>query len=170
MLVIEAVIGIVLLFFGRPLFWAFVALVGFLVGAHWSEIILANQPAWVSVLAALGVGIIGALLAMLAERVAFAVGGLLAGGYLALAAMESLHSGGSETVWFAIGGAIGALVAIWIMDWAIIFLSCLVGAGAVVESLDLRPGIAVLLYLVLVTSGVLFQASRFERVAPASYR
>lgn len=163
MLVMQAAIGFVLLFFGRPLFWAFVALVGFLVGAHLSQTLLANQPAWVGVLVALGVGIVGALLAMVAERVAFALGGLLAGGYLALAIKQSLHLGGSETVWFAIAGVICALVAIWIMDWAIIVLSCLVGAGAVVESLVIRPGMAVVVYLILVTLGVLFQAARYQR-------
>jgi Domain of unknown function (DUF4203) len=165
-LVIEAVVGIVLLLFGRSLFWAFVALVGFLVGAHLSQTALAGHPAWVGVLVGIGVGIVGALLAVVAERVGFALGGLAAGGYLALVAARSLHVPGNPMIWVAIGATVGALIAILVMDWAIIFLSSLVGAGAVVGSLSIGPGIAIVLYLLLAAAGVLFQGARFERVEP----
>lgn len=162
------VIGGVLLLFGRPLFWAFIAFVGFLLGIRVADVLFAHPSPWIGVLAALGLGLVGALLAVLAERVAFAVAGLFAGGYLALAAAQALGLTGAPVLGFAIGGAIGALLAIWLLDWAIIGLSCLVGAGAVVSHLPVGSTVALAIFLVLFAAGALFQASRLEREADPS--
>jgi hypothetical protein len=161
---IEWVVGLVLLFFGRSLFWVFVALAGFLLGVRLSEVALADETAWVGLLAAIGAGVVGALVALLAQRVGFALAGLFAGGNLTVSALPFFHVGGSSMTWIAVGSALGALIAILVMDWALIFLSCLVGAGAVVRGLGVGPGVAAALYAALVAVGVLFQG---RRLAPA---
>jgi hypothetical protein len=93
------------------------------VAGHFAGSALADQSTWVHILAALAAGVVGALLAMLAQRVAFALGGFYAGGYLALLAGESLQPGGNLSLWLIVGGVIGAVIATLVMDWAVIVMS-----------------------------------------------
>ena len=56
--------GVCLLLAGRRLFWLFVAITGFFVGAEVAGDLFANQPQWVVWVLAAGAGIIGAVLAI----------------------------------------------------------------------------------------------------------
>lgn len=69
--------GAALLLAGRRLFWLFVAITGFLVGAEVTGDMFVNQPRWVVWVLAAGASIIGAVLAMLLQRIAFAVAGFM---------------------------------------------------------------------------------------------
>jgi hypothetical protein len=158
MQVFTIVLGIILLLLGRRLFWLFVALVGFLLGMELTWVILGEQPKWVMLFIGLGTGLVGALLAVLVERVAFALAGFYAGAYLALIGAQSFGVVGNTILLFAVGGLIGAVFAALIMDWVIIVLSCLVGAGAVVVSLGLGQTMSLLIFLVLALSGTFLQA------------
>ena len=79
-------------------------------------------------------GILGAVLSMPFQRIAFSIGGLFAGGYLGLVLARAAGLPGEPLVWFVIGAILGAIVAALVMDWAIIVLSSLAGAAAVVNS------------------------------------
>ncbi len=164
--VVNAVLGVVLLLFGLQLYWVLVAIAGFFVGLELAESWLIEQAQWVRLVAALCVGGIGALIALLAQRVAFALAGLLASGYLALAIAQPVGNDTSQLVWFLVGGVLGAILAAWVMDWAIIVLSSLVGATAVTSALPLTgsPLISGLILLALAAIGIVFQA-RHHRVA-----
>jgi hypothetical protein len=161
--IVNVILGAALLCFGRSLYWAFVAVAGFLVAGHFADLVLADQSAWIRLLAALAAGLVGALLALLAQRVAFAVGGFFAGGYLALLAGEQLQPAGNPTLWLIIGGVIGAVVAALVLDWAIIILSSLVGAGAIVAVIPADPTISAVVYLLLFGLGIIVQARRLQR-------
>jgi hypothetical protein len=50
------------------------------------------------------------------------------------------------------------------MDWAIIVISSLVGAGAIVEALPLEQGVRIIVFMALVAAGILVQ----ERLLPRS--
>lgn len=161
---IQAVLGAILLFFGRKLFWVFVAVAGFLVGVMLADILFADQSDWLRVLAAVGVGAVGALVAIFVQRLGFAVGGFYAGGYLSLVLAQSAgRADDNQFVWFAVGGAIGAFIAALLMDWAIIVLSSLVGAGAIVIAVNLAPMPSVVVFLVLTAVGIAFQAHRLRQ-------
>ena len=67
---INVFFGTILLFFGRSLYWLFVAIAGFLVGVQLADVALADQTQVVRVLAAVAVGALGALPAMVAQRLA----------------------------------------------------------------------------------------------------
>ena len=97
-------------------------------------------------------------MAVLFQRVAFALAGFYAGGYLALVAAERFLPGAAGVGSFFIGGVLGAIVAALLMDWAIIGLSCLVGAALVVSALGLRDLVGLVAYAVLVAIGIAFQA------------
>lgn len=163
MLYANIILGVILLVFGRRLFWLFVAIAGFLVGITLGNAVLADQPEWVLLLVSLGAGLLGALLAVLAERVAFAVAGFYAGSYLALIVAQSFAVDGNNILWFVLGGAVGTILATLVMDWAIIALSCLVGAAAIVHTLDLEQTVSFLVFVTLVITGAFLQAKLTTR-------
>ncbi|HTO43339.1 MAG TPA: DUF4203 domain-containing protein [Burkholderiales bacterium] len=154
----DLVTGALLLVLGRKLFWLFVAIAGFYAGIEVVRVLLAGQPSWVMWVAGAATGLIGALLAMLFQRVGFALGGFYAGGYAALILAERFAPGAVGGATFVIGGVVGALFAVWLMDWAIIVLSSLVGAVLVVTSLGLRGAAGFVVYVVLAALGIALQA------------
>ena len=167
MSVVSLLLGIVLLLFGRTLYWVFVAIVGFLVGFELATQFLVDQAEWVRLLVALVGGVVGALVGMLVQRLAFAMGGLFAGGYLGLILARELGAGREPLVCFAIGGILGAVLAVLLIDWAIIALSSLAGAAAIVGQFDLDASIATLLFVVLTAMGIVVQGRRLRPPASA---
>jgi hypothetical protein len=150
--------GAVLLFLGRRLFWLFVGIVGFYLGFEVARSLAAEQPGWLLYAIAIGAGLIGAVLAMLVQRVGFALGGFYAGGYVALLAAERFAPGTIGVAAFLVGGVIGAVLAVLLMDWAIIVLACLAGAALIVPALGLQPLASALVYAGLVAVGIAVQA------------
>lgn len=166
--IVNTVFGLVLLFLGRRLFWAFVAIAGFLVAMQYANAAFADQTEVVRMLIAIGAGVVGALIAVVLNRFGFAIGGFYAGGYLALSIANAAGSNGNLFVWFVVGGAIGAVTAALLMDWAIIALSALVGAGAIVEVAGLTPPVSLILFVVLAFVGMLVQGKQLERAIEPS--
>jgi len=152
-------VGTIILIFGRRLFWIFVAIAGFLAGLGFSGIMLVNQPQWLHVLLALAAGLVGAFLAMLAQGLAFGLAGFFAGTYLAMILAPAFIMINAGTLQFYIlgAGAVGGLLAFLLMDPAIVILSSLVGAGAIVGELGLSPPLSVLLFIILAAAGILVQ-------------
>jgi hypothetical protein len=157
------VLGVILLVFGRRLFWLFITIAGFLVGMEFGGVMLAGQPQWARLVVALSAGLVGALLAVFAERVAFALAGFYAGSYVTLIVAQSFGGHGNNNVLFIIGGVLGAVFAGFIMDWAIVVLSCLVGAGAIVQGLDLGETMSAIIFIMLAAAGAFVQTRLMAR-------
>src|SRR5437773_9927590 len=83
--ILSVLIGAVILFFGRKLFWLCVAAVGFAAGVEVAPHLVHDPSAILSLSVAIVFGFIGALLALFLQKVAIAVAVFLAGGKLALA-------------------------------------------------------------------------------------
>ena len=120
---------------------------------------------------ALVLGFMGALLALFLQKIAIAVLGFLAGGKLAvaIAATFIVQSGPYYGVTFVIGGIAGALLLLLLFDWALIFLSSVIGAHLIQTAVVLPATGNAILFVVLVLVGVLVQAGalRRGRAAPA---
>ena len=159
------VLGTVLLAFGRSVFWFFVGVVGFLAGFNLGTQVLTGQPEWVIVAAAIVVGIVGAILAVVLQRFAAGLAGFFAGGYLLVTLLSMVGWEVGQLAWlpFLVGGVIGAVLSLFLFDWALIGLSALTGASLVVQALQLSPAVQVLVYLGLFVAGVLIQASMLRR-------
>jgi hypothetical protein len=151
-------LGLVILLFGRKIFWLFIGIVGFLAGIEITDFILAGRPGWEILLVALVFGVIGALLAVFVERVAFALAGFYAGAYISLILSAPFEAFGSHALILIAGGVIGAIASILLMDWAIIGLSCLIGAGTIVNQLPIDQTIRAIVFVVLVIVGASAQA------------
>ena len=166
----DFVTGVLLLALGRKLFWLFVAIAGFYAGIELVRVLFAGQPSWLMWLVGIAAGLIGALLAMLFQRVGFALGGFYAGGYAALIVAQRFAPGAVGGATFFIGGVVGAFFAVWLMDWAIIGLSSLVGAVLVVTSLGLHGVAGFVVYVLLAALGIAVQAWMMEAMRPGAGR
>jgi len=168
---INLLIGVLLLIFGRRLFWLFVGLVGFLAGYSLAPQLLPNQPQAIALLVAILIGVLGALLAVVFQRLAVGIAGFLAGGYLlnALLAALGLAPGALWWLTYLIGGLIGFALVLALFDWALILLSSLLGASLIVQALALVSTTATLIYLVLAVVGIAIQAG-WMRTRPAPVR
>lgn len=161
------IIGLILLGFGRKLFWLFIGIAGFLFGMEITGMFFADQPQGLQLAMAIGLGCLGALLAMLAQRVAFTVGGFMAGVFLAFRASQFFTVPDHTTMLLVIilgAGVIGALGATLIMNQAITILACLVGAGAIVGELPLEPALKLVVLVILTVAGFLLQ----EKLLPSA--
>ena len=154
---IDVVAGAVLLLVGRKLYWLFVAIAGFYVGFEVARAVSVGPPQWVIWLVAAVAGVIGALVAMLFQRLAFALGGFYAGAYLGLVGAERFLPSLAGPVIIIVGGVLGAIAAALLMDWAIIVLSSMVGAALIVSYLNLGQLGNLLAYAGLLAIGIVVQ-------------
>lgn len=161
--ILRIALGCALLLAGRNIFWLFIMLAGFLIGAELAEIWLADQPLWVMISVAIMVGIIGVVLSVLYQRVAFALGGFYAAGYLAIVLSAKLGIDPAPISAVLITGLFGSILAWLLMDWTIIILSSLAGAAAIVNTITAPLATEAALYLALVITGVLVQSSVLKR-------
>lgn len=160
---LRILLGCIVLLAGRNIFWLFIGLAGFLVGTELAEIWLVGQPKWLIISTAVAVGLIGALLSILYQRVAFALGGFYAASYLALVFSVRLGFDATPISVVLIAGLFGAILAALLMDWAIIFLSSLAGAAAIVSVVAADPATEAVLFSVLVIIGVVEQWTVLSR-------
>ena len=157
-------IGIVILLFGRKLFWLCVAAAGFALGA---EIVrtLSKSRLQLGLIVALVFGVLGALLALFLQKVAVAVLGFLAGGYVAgaIGAAFFVHSARSYTIIFLVGGIIGTFLLLAVFDWALIVVSSLIGAHLIQSATVLPPTGSTIVFIGIAIIGILVQAACFRR-------
>ena len=159
-------VGLVLVLFGRRLYWVFVAGIGFLTGLALAPELLAGQPEWLILLAALGVALVGAVLAIVAQQLTIGLIGFVAGGGIGLLLLRALGVAGDAPAWavYLVAGIVGLVLMLVLFDWALILLSSLAGANLIVAGVSARfplpHGIALLLLIALVIVGVVVQAGR----------
>ena len=124
---LNVIIGMLLLFIGRRLFWLFVACVGFASGYHYAQQIWAIHSPVLILILSIAIGALGAIIAILFQKAAILIAGFAAGGYLVLRLFNQFAGLPAQLVWlpYIIGGIIGAIILFFVFDWALIFLSTL---------------------------------------------
>jgi len=152
------VVGLMLLTLGWRLFWIFVGVVGFAAGLQMAQAIGGQQPFWMLWAAGLVCGLIGAVLALFFQHLAVAIGGFIAGGILSLQLAAMLgHAAGGPVV--LIGGVVGAVALVLVFDWALVFLSSMIGAAFILDALVGRQfPYAPWLFLAVAAAGMIFQS------------
>src|SRR5437773_11836570 len=166
--IVGALIGAVILFFGRKLFWLCVAAVGFAAGVEIAPHLVQEPSPLLALTVALVLGLIGALLALFLQKIAIAVLGFLAGGKLAgaIAAAFFVQYAEHSTIIFVIGGIIGAVLLLVLFDWALIVVSSLIGAHLIQSAIVLPPSGSTIVFIGLVILGVLVQAASLRKSQP----
>jgi Domain of unknown function (DUF4203) len=163
--VVGALIGVIVLLFGRKLFWLCVAAVGFAAGVEIAPHLVHEPSPLLALIVALVLGLIGALLALFLQKIAVAVLGFLAGGKLAgaIAAAFFVQYAQYSAVIFVIGGIIGAILLLVLFDWALIVVSSLIGAHLIQSAIVLPASGSTIVFIGLVVLGILVQAASLRR-------
>lgn len=162
MLLVHAIIGLLLLLFGRRLFWFFVAAAGFVFGLFLAQEYLAVESPWLALAIALGAGLAGALLSFLLQKVAVAAAGFASGAYLGSLLANALGFEYLAWIGLVIGGVLGAVVLLLVFEWALIVLSSLLGA-ALVSAPELTGEAAPLVFLGALVLGIIAQTLQLSR-------
>ena len=159
--VIAIVAGLLLLLFGKRLFWLAAGLVAFLFGYQ----LFGNLfSIWWSLFLGLILGIIFAWLAIKFIKMATYFVAFLAGA-IALPFLVGMFD--VEMSWFIlalIGGAIGLILVAFAFDWGLILITAWAGASAVTFGVrqwwELDGTFGTVIFLVLMVVGVFWQASQ----------
>jgi len=165
--IVGVVLGVVILFFGRKLFWLCVAAVGFAAGLQIAPLLVNDASSLLALVIAVVFGILGALLALFIQKIAIALLGFLAGGKLAtaIAAAFFVQHAQYSTIIFVIGGIIGAILLLAVFGWALIVVSSFIGAYLIQSAIVLPPTGLTLVFIGLAILGIFVQAVSFRRRA-----
>ena len=163
--ILSVLIGAIILFFGRKLFWLCVAAVGFAAGVEFAPHLMHEPTQVLQLSIAIVFGFIGALLALFLQKVAIAIAGFLAGGKLAMALVAAFLAEGARYpgITFIVGGIIGMILLLSLFDWALIVMSAVVGAYLIGQTVTLPPTGATILFVGLAAVGILVQVAAFRR-------
>lgn len=161
---LDVLFGGTLLLAGRKLFWLFVGAIGFAIGIQ-VALRFFRGPEWMTILIGLGLGIAFAVLTVIVETLAIGIAGFFGGGYILLSLAAPFGLDKSILTWiiFIIGGIIGAALVAFLFDWALISISSLAGASMILNAFQFRPGMAALIFFILVIAGVVIQGSALRR-------
>jgi len=153
--------GAILLILGRKLFWLFAGVIGFLFGMSFAQQVLPGQSQTVMLLIALILGGLGAILAIMVQKIAVGLAGFIAGGYLVYLLLPALSINLGSLLWAAeiIGGIIGAILASRMFDWALILLSSGIGASVITNHLSLPQPFPLVILAALFIIGVVIQGN-----------
>jgi hypothetical protein len=162
--IINLVLGIVLLTTGKKLYWLFVAVVGFVIGLALATQYVQLTPQWLIYVVALGVGVIGAILATFLQHLAIALVGFLVGGYGAFYLTGLLGINSQPTIWmaFIIGGIVGLFLVASVFNWALYILSAWAGSTLVTQAVGMKAGLGLVLFFALFVLGIIIQAGLFK--------
>ncbi len=152
-----SIIGIILLTLGRKLFWMFIGIIGFFIGFEFVTEYMVVDSTVIVLLVGLLAGIIGTVLAIILERLAFALAGFYAGAFLILTIFRPFLYGDVNMVLVIIGGIIAAALAWMFMDWVIIILSSMVGAGMILSGFTISPVLYFIIFSIISTIGISIQ-------------
>jgi len=163
-LALQIAVGVSLLMLGRKLYWLFVAAVGFVAATALVAAVFEPESQWVGLAAAVAAGLVGALAAIFLQRIAVAVTGFVALAYLVWEVGPEIGLDGQvQTVAMLVAGVVGAIFASLLFDWALIFLSSLVGAAILVEAFGLEQQATIVVMVVLAVAGISIQANMLKR-------
>src|SRR5947199_10294592 len=127
--ILSVLMGCALLFFGRRLFWLFVAALGFAIGLELAPYLSQNPPLWLSLLLSVVLGLIGAVLAMMVQKLAIGIAGFLVGGRVAIAVAAAVwvNYAHYSMVTFIVGGIIGVILLLALFGWALVIFYAIDG-------------------------------------------
>ena len=135
-----------------------------MIGLFVANLVLREQSDAVILAVALFFGILGAVLAVVAQKAIVGLVGFVAGGLGSLALLQALNldlAVALSVVVFLVGGVVGALLLSQLFELGLVVLSALVGANLLVSGLvaafDLTGELAGVIMVVVIVLGVLIQ-------------
>ena len=127
MQLLRGVIAGILLFLGRELNFLFAGATAAFIGLRLTPLLPSQWPWWSDYAFMAALAIIAIALTLSSERLGYFLSGFLAGGYFLI----ELYQPGVLTFplqLFILGGILGSLLIGFFKDWALILVTCLIGA------------------------------------------
>ena len=154
------VIGIMILFIGRKLFWLFIGSIGLLAGLTYAENFLGPQEDYIVLGIAVLLGLLFATCALLLKKLALGLAGFMVGAYVTLYLFRAFSFPETQFIWLIclIGGILGIALMAFLFDWAIIILSSIFGAILVIQSVAIAPHIMPWAFFGMIILGCAAQA------------
>lgn len=155
-MIIRAVLGAVLLFLGRELNFLFAGAMAALIAIELTPLLPPEWPAWSDTAFILGLGVFAGAVPAINERAGYFLSGFLAGGYY----LSEYYAPGVFSIPllpFVVGGVIGSIIMGIFTEWALMIVSCLVGALYVTDLFRLSPTATTLIQAGLFIVGALTQ-------------
>ena len=155
--VLRGVIGGILLFLGRELNFLFAGAMAALIGLRLTPLLPPQWPQWSDYAFMGGLAVVAAAITIINERVGYFLSGFLAGGLF----LVEYFAPGVLTLplpLFIIGGAIGSFIIGIFTEWALMIVSCLIGAYYVTNLFTLSPTAQILVGSGLFIVGAVTQA------------
>lgn len=151
--------GVLLLAFGRRLYWIFVGVAGFVVGYFLATEYLDLEGRGLVLVLAVAAGLLCAVLAVFFNKLAVGFVGFLAG-FLAL--FWFADQLGWQPGWWILlvailAGVLGSLLTRALFELGLIVFSSVAGASLVSQGAGWRDAHAAVLFLLLAFSGIFFQ-------------
>lgn len=158
--ILQGVIGLALLAFGRKGLGFFLAAVGFVAGMSLATLLFEGNSPGVAIAIGIVGGVVGAFAAFFIQKVAVVAAGLLGGAAVGFHLAHDLGMRGEGFPWIPVivCGVLGIVFAFFILKWALIVLSSLLGAYLVVGAIGLQGPTGMLVFCVLAVGGIVFQA------------
>lgn len=157
MQIARAVIGGILLFLGRELNFLFAGAMGMLISFRLVPKLPAQWPGYYDYIFIGILVLVSAAIPLINERVGYFFSGFLAGGYF-LVEYYAPGVASLPILPFLIGGFIGCVVIGVFTEWALMIVSCLIGAYYVTTYFTLSPTAEILVGSGLFIIGALTQA------------
>lgn len=153
----RGVLGGILLFLGRELNFLLAAGMAALIGLRLTPQLPPQWPAWSDYAFMGGLALIAAAVTIVKERFGYFLSGFLTGGYFLV---EYFLPGVLSLPWllFIVGGVIGSLILGLFTEWALMIVTCLIGAYYVTALLTLSPTAEILVAAGLFVVGAITQA------------
>lgn len=158
------IFGGTLVLAGRNMFWFFVGVAGFLAGYEVASQTMLGANYLTLMIIAAAVGLVGMILAVVLQKAAVVIAGFLTGGLIAMdVSMRILVLPSGWEVPALIGGVIGGVIGLMFLDWALIFLSSLLGAAIIVRPF-LYWGVEMqaIIFVGIIVVGMAIQAQSLE--------
>ncbi len=157
MQIARTVIGGILLFLGRELNFLFGAAMAVLIGLRVLPALPSQWPGYYDYIFLGILALIGAAIPIIHERVGYFFSGFLAGAYF----LVEYYAPGASTMPilpFIVGGVIGSVIIGLLTIWALMIVSCLIGAYYVTTYFTLSSTAQILVGSGLFVVGALVQA------------
>lgn len=164
------VLGVALLTFGRRLYWLALGGIGFFLGLWLGSFLVPGSNGGFELGLAFLIGILGAWLAVLAQKLAVAVGGFALGGFMGFwlaseVLAPTLRFDSQLWIWLlaALAAVLGITFASVLFEASLIFVSSFVGALLVASRSHLGSPQETWFFLLLLCLGVMTQSRGKEK-------
>ncbi len=168
-IILNLLVGAVLLTAGRQFFWLFIGCIGFAAGLQYAPGLWDITSPLLLILLSIVTGIVGALIAVVFQKIAIGLAGFAGGGFMAVNLLRFLNLESDTLLWlsYIVGGIIGAILLFMVFEWALIIVSAFAGAMVIIQTVNLNPRITPWALISLFVFGIVIQTFLFLRARTA---